>query len=1043
MARPPTTPPALFSETGEKAAMLPYSEKFTAALAAYCEQTDNYNQSTHHDQRRSLLLNFFRESFGLEATEVELERKIKADEVRGRIDIFWRHLIIEVKTDMERERADARDELKKYFEAQQHPLDYLALVTDGVKFEIYLYESQQTGVKLIGAFELEAGQPLAAFRHLDQVLFTGQRLAPTSGDIVIRFGPHSAVFNASFRQLGARYDAVADDSTVRTKFREWNALLSKVYGSALGDRTLFLKHTYLVLLSRAVVAAALAPEHSRNVKQFRGLVDGEFFRELGIQNLAEPDFFSWALDTSSEAGFCDVVHQLLGSLRVYDFGKLDEDILKELYQGLVDPESRHELGEYYTPDWLAELTLEAIGYQGGKLLDPSCGSGGFLFAAVQRLRAAGLKGGELVKATVESLVGVDVHPVAVLMSKANLLLSLANDRLGYGKFITLPVYMADTLMTDEDASQGVLRVKVSEAEAFHIPLGSVTSAEMDEVIDRLSGLANRSLQSAETEAAALAAATKVLSNFKPQEQFFWQQNYSLLRKLERERRNTVWAYILKNAYRPLFLRREKVDYIVGNPPWLSLRYVRDPGYKARIKELTFQHGLLAKTEVKLFTQMDTSTLFFNHCSREFLKPGGTVAFVLPKTVILPAKQHARFQEQGFSQIHDFTNVEPLFNVRTCLVVRGADARKTKIPRTKWTGKLRQRNANLADARPCLSAQKDEFTFLLACQSQSPYFGRFLNGANLYPRCPIFVSPTAGRPLITDAPFLETSDEAFKDSKPNWRVRVNGQVEKELLFGTVLAKDLIPFVVRKLSLVVLPLKETSHRDLKILSATALLDEGHEHAHDWFRQTEKLWEERRKGNSMTLQETLDFNGKLTSQKFRAKFVVLYNKSGTNLSAAMLTPKETKRIGGIAIKGFVADNVCYRYSAATEEEAAFLVGILNSSAVNEAIKPYQPEGLMGERDIHRRPFEACAIPLFDAKNKLHRDIAKVAGEARAELLKIVPKMQTPVATARADARRIVAGKIKKLDELVIKLLDAKPTIKYPDLQPQGIKLLELFES
>ena len=113
----------------------------------------------------------------------------------------------------------------------------------------------------------------------------------------------------------------------------------------------------------------------------------------------------------------------------------------------------------------------------------------------------------------------------------------------------------------------------------------------------------------------------------------------------------------------------------------------------------------------------------------------------------------------------------------------------------------------------------------------------------------------------------------------------------------------------------------------------------------------------------QETLNFNGKLTSQKFRAKFVVLYNKSGTNLSAAMLTPKETKKIGGIAIKGFVADNVCYRYSAASEEEAAFLVGILNSSAVNEAIKPYQPEGLMGERDIHRRPFEACAIPLFDA--------------------------------------------------------------------------------
>ena len=195
-------------------------------------------------------------------------------------------------------------------------------------------------------------------------------------------------------------------------------------------------------------------------------------------------------------------------------------------------------------------------------------------------------------------------------------------------------------------------------------------------------------------------------------------------------------------------------------------------------------------------------------------------------------------------------------------------------------------------------------------------------------------------------------------------------------------------------------------------------------------------------MTLQETLDFNSKLTEQSLRAKFIVLYNKSGTNLSAAMLTPKETKKIGALPIRGFVTDNVCYRYYAASEDEAAYLIGILNSSVVNEAIKPYQPEGLMGERDIHRRPFEVCAIPLFEEKNLLHQRIARVAIAAREELLKIVPKMQTPVATARADARRLVAGKLNKLDELVAKLFNGQP-VKYPDHKPDHLKLLELFES
>src|SRR5205807_6903733 len=134
--------------------------------------------------------------------------------------------------------------------------------------------------------------------------------------------------------------------------------------------------------------------------------------------------------------------------------------------------------------------------------------------------------------------------------------------------------------------------------------------------------------------------------FSQMEKFYWTQNFRLMLKLEKEHRNSIWAYILKNVYRPVFLRREKVEYIAGNPPWLSYRYIKDDSYKRRVKELTFQYELLAKSDFQLFTQMDTSTLFFVHCSKEFLKPGGTIAFVLPKSVILPAKQHAKFQLLG-------------------------------------------------------------------------------------------------------------------------------------------------------------------------------------------------------------------------------------------------------------------------------------------------------------------------------------------------------------------------------------------------------------
>ena len=91
---------------------------------------------------------------------------------------------------------------------------------------------------------------------------------------------------------------------------------------------------------------------------------------------------------------------------------------------------------------------------------------------------------------------------------------------------------------------------------------------------------------------------------------------------------------------------------------------------------------------------------------------------------------------------------------------------------------------------------------------------------------------------------------------------------------------------------------------------------------------------------------------------------------------------------------------------------------------IKPFQTQGIYhGERDIHRRPFEACNIPLFDPTNELHREIAKVSAAARAELLPIVPKMVLPVAGARAAARDLVAGKLALLDDLTRRLLGSAP--------------------
>ena len=187
----------------------------------------------------------------------------------------------------------------------------------------------------------------------------------------------------------------------------------------------------------------------------------------------------------------------------------------------------------------------------------------------------------------------------------------------------------------------------------------------------------------------------------------------------------------------------------------------------------------------------------------------------------------------------------------------------------------------------------------------------------------------------------------------------------------------------------------------------------------KEVERIWEKKKKKGQPTIYECLNYNQKLTNQHRGEAFIVLYNKSGTNLVAAFLTPSESKKIGELTVSGFVADNVTYRYYADTEDHALYLVGVLNSTIVNEAIKPYQSQGLMGERDIHRRPFEVCSIPLFDPQNTLHQKIVQVARDAREKMLKWKSKIEGNAAQAREAARQIVRPEIKQLDELVRELL------------------------
>ncbi|MDA8686125.1 type I restriction-modification system subunit M [Robiginitalea sp.] len=97
------------------------------------------------------------------------------------------------------------------------------------------------------------------------------------------------------------------------------------------------------------------------------------------------------------------------------FGELYETILKEL-------QSAGKSGEFYTPRAITEFICEMMNPQlGEKILDPSCGTGGYLTAAIEHLKKQANSVEER-ESIAKNIVGWEYKPLPYLLATTNLIL---------------------------------------------------------------------------------------------------------------------------------------------------------------------------------------------------------------------------------------------------------------------------------------------------------------------------------------------------------------------------------------------------------------------------------------------------------------------------------------------------------------------------------------------------------------------------------------------------------------------------------------------
>ena len=195
-------------------------------------------------------------------------------------------------------------------------------------------------------------------------------------------------------------------------------------------------------------------------ENYRNLVLGTFAGAWGIENYCEEDFYCWPLH-ELDKGFGKVIGEIEDLLVSYRtelslaefMQNSNVDYIRQIYESMIPKGLRHALGEYYTPDWLAERTLqETMKYMDKpltelRMIDPTCGSGTFLMQAIAVKRQAGCN----LKNILSSVCGLDINALAVLTARTNYLLSVL-DLLGTTDRVVLPIYRVDVLQLAENSA---------------------------------------------------------------------------------------------------------------------------------------------------------------------------------------------------------------------------------------------------------------------------------------------------------------------------------------------------------------------------------------------------------------------------------------------------------------------------------------------------------------------------------------------------------------------------------------------------------------
>ncbi|MCM8817103.1 MAG: N-6 DNA methylase [Candidatus Omnitrophica bacterium] len=874
------------------------------------------------------------------------------------------------------------------------------------------------------------------------------RLPLTAENLAQKFGPQSELAPKMVSALANALAYWGDQTHIRTFFNEWKRLFGIVYGEQftggqqekeaeklsklyrVGTGTdfqelLFSVHTYFALLMKLIAAELLTLREtsfgSSLASQFTHISDDELKQQLenienggiysqkGITNFLEGDFFRWYLDAFDSPELKEAIREIARCLSEFEpaTSTLDpvstRDLLKKLYQYLVPQEVRHRLGEYYTPDWLAELLLNEVGYDGNTLkrfLDPACGSGTFLVLAIQRAIEHGrekekIPDLEIGKRILANIWGFDLNPLAVIAARTNYLFALGdliNEILSRGGKIEIPVYLADSVLWPEQVGGQIqlnfyggdyVKVKTSVKE-FHVPAIWIQDKgfRMQEAASMIEDFTKAEF---EPEIAMKHFKKRGLA-FSPNEQIV-ENFYKEVLELEKKKQNGIWARFLKNAFAPMVAG--KFDFVVGNPPWILWEYLSKE-YREATQNLWDDYGLtrIGQTRnVLIRGRRDFSMLFVYASADYYLKGGAKLGFLITQEVFKSkgaGEGFRRFQlgDKEYLKVlkaHDLVSIQPFegaANKTAVIILKRGEKTEYPLPYFIWTKKKSvskiATDKLLDEVLPLLQKKKYSAkpigSDVGAWQTQIKEAEcPAVEGQNYYKaKIGVVVSPYSVFWLKVKQ-VLSNGDLLINNLNEEGKVKVpiiEATIEHELVYPAIKSSDITRWLASPEIFVLIthpasqiPHNETTMRNRwpkiysyllnfkDILAQMALYKHFHEPV----------------GNPFYGQRNI-------GEHVFSLYKVVWRRQASDISAAVVSQHKTL----FGYRPVVVLDPSVLISTNSESEAHYLCAIINSKPVRDFIKSFSSAGRgFGTPSV----MEHVGIPKFNPKNPLHKKLSEIS--------------------------------------------------------------------